>query len=135
MNEDAPTLTRQKPPTGETAMETAHQPITLDEIHALERKWQKAYDIAKARESAQGHDRHRYWLEVHMAWRVQDAIRSRINAMVDRYVEQELDRLVARLMNDDLLRRAHAKRGVDKQFRAFIQRQALLRLRPLLRIR
>ena len=78
-------------------MEKARQPTTLDEIHALERKWQKAYDIAKIKEDAQGHERSRYWLEVHMAWRVQDAIRDRIKAMVERYVEQELDRLVAEL--------------------------------------
>jgi hypothetical protein len=79
-------------------METADpHPITRDEIHALERKWQKAYDIAKAREASHGHDKYRYWLEVHLAWRVQDAIRDRIKALVERYVEQELDGIVADL--------------------------------------
>lgn len=61
--------------------------VTIDKIYDLEKIWQKAYDTAKAtEESISKDDKVKYWLKVHMTWRVQDAIRDKIKVMIDEYV-------------------------------------------------
>lgn len=67
---------------------------TLDDIYRMEKTWCRAYDTYKAAENSKSlDDKARYWLEVHIAWRVQGAIRKKIEAMVDAYVEENIDEL------------------------------------------
>lgn len=66
--------------------------MTLDEIYKAEKVWQKAYDIAKAtEESVSKEDKVKYWLKVHMAWRIQQEIRRKIETMVDEYIAENID--------------------------------------------
>lgn len=76
--------------------------LTIDKIYSLEKAWQKAYDIAKAtEESVSKDDKVKYWLKVHVAWRIQDEIRDKIKAMVDEYVSANIEQLCSEYSNNE----------------------------------
>jgi len=68
--------------------------LTIERIYALEKAWQKAYDTAKTTEqSVPNEDKVRYWLKVHIAWRIQEEMRRKLEGMVSEYVSENIDRL------------------------------------------
>lgn len=67
----------------------------LEKIYLLEKVWHKSYDRAKAiEESISKADIVKYWLKVQLAYRIQREIRDKIDAMIDQYVIENIDKII-----------------------------------------